>query len=408
MSIRHDQNIIDLDDTRRFVSSAAVMSADPERYKWATTTADFNNATTVRVGGYMYLNVPVELHSGDTEDMYSGSVITARIIRTLVDGEYLLEEIVGGTMSLAEISKTRLLTAPGYVWENAQLPMELQPADMVEIGQGLTAAYTYQNMMTNVKNRWTIGTFSDPGHRRDLDYNPGLIDIAFTETLSLKNVQIMNTALGMYTIYVQDAPVMRGNGMRMVDEDITDTNMMSFWAYTAPNDGATAPDDSVWQVLVMPGSDGINTVTNTFNTDFIWGSGITASGVNGHMEYWNSNGHQAHPEWAAMTGGQDYGGAAEVNPSPGVIFEKVDGENQYLINFPAQDGMAQYLVLIQPTTSSGLAFLCRKDKMGDFIFDTNDLLTGTNEERNYKLATMTLTVLVDPVGGGVPISSVPM
>ena len=65
-----------------------------------------------------------------------------------------------------------------------------------------------------------------------------------------------------------------------------------------------------------------------------------------------------------------------------------------MVNFPAQDGEAQYLVVIQPTISSGMAFLCRKSKMADFTFDTNNLLTGSNEERNYKLATMTLNVIV--------------
>ena len=232
-------------------------------------------------------------------------------------------------------------------------------------------------------------------------------NIDFTASLDGKNIQLMNTATGMYTIYVQDAPISRGNGMRMVDETNIDTNMMGFWAYTTPNEGAQAPDDSIWLVNYIPGTDGMMRLTNTYNTDFIWGNGITPSGVNGHMEYWHNN--QGHPEWAAQTGGQDYGGAAEVNPSSGVILEKVDGINQYLVNFPAQDGEPQYLVLIQPTASSGLAFLCRKDKMADFIFDTNDvLLIGTNEERNYKLATMTLRVIVDPVSGVQQVDAVSM
>ena len=138
-------------------------------------------------------------------------------------------------------------------------------------------------------------------------------------------------------------------------------------------------------------------LTNTYNTDFIWGNGITPSGVNGHMEYWTNN--QGHPEWAAQTGGQDYGGAAEVNPSSGFILEQRNGVNQYLVNFPAQDGEPQYLLAIQPTTSSAMAFLCRKSKMAQFNFDTNNLLTGStsNEERNYKLATMTLNVIVPPI-----------
>ena len=222
-----------------------------------------------------------------------------------------------------------------------------------------------------------------------------MTDVEFTASLDGKNIQLINTETGMYTIYVQDAPLIRGNGMRMVDEDIQNTELMAFANYTLTNLNAQAPDDSVWLVSTIPGTDGMMRLTNTYNTDFILGNG-GPSGGNGHNDYWHN--HQSHPEWASQTGGQDYGGAAEFRPNGGMVLEHIGGtEDQYLVSFPSQDNEPQYLLLLQPTESSAIAFLCRKDKMGDFTFDTNNILTGTLEEKSYKLATFTLKIVVPPI-----------
>ena len=298
-------------------------------------------------------------------------------------------------MDASVTSKYYAVDTASNPWAEYSIPMTITRST---IQLANASAEAIQNLQWVIDEPPTI----EDSVRRTLPYNPNWEaqrDADFTASLSGKNIQLVNTATGMYTIYVQDAPISRGNGMRMVGDTNLDTNMMSFWSYTTPNDRAQAPDDSVWLVNDIAGSDGMMRLTNTFNTDFIWGNGITPSGVNGHMDYWHNN--QSHPSWAAQTGGQDYGGAAEVNPSMGMILEQVDGINQYMVNFPAQDGEAQYLLMIQPTTSSGMAFLCRKSKMAYFTFDTNNLLTGTNEERAYKLATMTLNVVVPPIQSSV-------
>lgn len=166
---RHDQHIIDTTNgqRRRFVNSIDAASLDPQRYHWTGVTGDYAKMTTLRIGGKMYMNFALDVHSRDaTSDSSSGNAFTVRVIPTLVDDEYLLEEVTN------TFSETRLLTAPGTVWENSRMPMELQQTDMVQIGSGLTPAYTAAHMMIYGKSRWKIGTFSDPGHRRNLSVDP--------------------------------------------------------------------------------------------------------------------------------------------------------------------------------------------------------------------------------------------
>ena len=46
--------------------------------------------------------------------------------------------------------------------------------------------------------------------------------------------------------------------------------------------------------------------------------------------------------------------------------------------------------------------------MAQFTFNTNNILTGTNKEHNYKLAMFTFTTVIDPVSGVLQVDAVNM
>ena len=313
------------------------------------------------------MNIPILLQQleddiqGTPDDSFDEDVVVC-IIPTEFTDEYLIEEIFidpqTSTITPTYAARCRLWSQPNVVWGSQRLPLEITSYGPVMGSNNLSKGYDVATAGVDLNLRWTIGTYSDPGgDRRDLPYSKQLGDVAFTQSMRGRHIQLFNEASQTYLIQNDNSWGLRTIG------DVYDASLAAIPGATLPNSGATAPDDSIF--IISEYGDGMSYLGSTINSSYQLGNGTTL--VTNQLH--NQNG------WY-MTG------AAEDSPNSGMTLIKIDGTSNFHLSFPSSSNEEQYLAIeyhgVTPSDQGvGFAHLCLESKLADYSWDLQNALSNT-------------------------------